>query len=185
MRGAVAERRRADFDIPAALPRVCSHIRGADAGWSAISRGQWWFGARGFEGGAVNWVLDPFLAERFLLPLRLRSATAHVWTHVLICVEANFPPAPARARPRMCERTFRKMTWWNYEHHQPWNWPSLTKILQVQHQNVFQYCISDKEMLLTIPHISLSILIEILLITHCHVIYSTESQQPVPMSVFS
>ena len=130
-----AERRRADFDIPAPLPRVCSHIRGADAGGSAISQGQWWFGARGFEAGAVNWVLDPFLAEQFLLPLRLRSATTHVWTHVLICVEANFPPAPARARPRMCERTFSKMTWWNYEHHQPWNWPSLTKILQVQHQN--------------------------------------------------
>ena len=107
MRGAVVERRRADFDIPAALPRVCSHIRGADAGGSAISWGQWWFGARGFEAGAVNWVLDPFLAERFLLPLRLRSATAHVWTHVMICVEANFPPAPApaRVRPRMCERT--------------------------------------------------------------------------------
>ena len=37
MRGAVAERRRADFEIPAPLPRVCSHIRGADAGGSAIS----------------------------------------------------------------------------------------------------------------------------------------------------
>ena len=105
MRGAVAERRLADFDIPAPLPRVCSHIRGADAGGSAISWGQWWFGARGFEAGAVNWVLGPFLAERFLPPLRLRSATAHVWTHVMICVEANFPPAPARVRPRMCERT--------------------------------------------------------------------------------
>ena len=37
MRGAVAERRRADFDIPAPLLRVCSHIRGVDAGGSAIS----------------------------------------------------------------------------------------------------------------------------------------------------
>ena len=108
MRGTVAERRRADFDIPAPLPRVCSHIRGADAGGSAISWGQWWFGARGFEVDAANWVLDPFLAERILLPLRLRSATAHVWTHVMICVEANFPPASARVRPRMCERTFRR-----------------------------------------------------------------------------
>ena len=106
MRGAVAERRRADFDIPAPLPRVCSHTRGADAGGSALSWGQWWFGARGFEAGAVNWVLDPFLAERFLLPLHLRSATAHVWTHVMICVEANVPPAAARVHPRMCERTF-------------------------------------------------------------------------------
>ena len=106
MRGAVAERRRADFDIPAPLPQVCSHIRGADAGGSAISWGEWWFGARGFEADAANWVLDPFLAERILLPLRLRSATAHVWTHVMIWVEANFPPASARARPLMCERTF-------------------------------------------------------------------------------
>ena len=107
MRGAVAGRRRADFEIPAPLPRVCSHIRGADAGGSAISWGQWWFGARGFEADAANWVLDPFLAERFLPPLRHRSAAAHVWTHVMICVEANFPPASARARPRMCERTLR------------------------------------------------------------------------------
>ena len=81
--------------------------RGADVGGFAISWGQWWFGARGFEAGAVNWVLDPFLAERFLLPLRHRSATAHVWTHVMICVEANFPPTSARARPRMCERTLK------------------------------------------------------------------------------
>ena len=97
MCGAVAERRRADFDILAPLLRVCSHIRDADAGGSANSWGLWWFGARGFEAGVLNWVLDPFLAERFLLPLRLHSATAHVWTHVMICVEANFPPAPARA----------------------------------------------------------------------------------------
>ena len=106
MRGAVAERRRADCDFPASLPRVCWHIRGADAGGSAISWGQWWFGARGFEADAENWVLDPFLAERVLLPLRLRSATAQVWTHVMICVEANFPPASACVRPRLCERTF-------------------------------------------------------------------------------
>ena len=39
MRGAVVERRRADFDIPAAAPWVCSHICGADAGGSAISWG--------------------------------------------------------------------------------------------------------------------------------------------------
>ena len=32
MRGAVAERRRADFYIPPPLLRVCSHIRQADAG---------------------------------------------------------------------------------------------------------------------------------------------------------
>ena len=67
------------------------------AGGSAISWGQWWFGARGFEADAANWVLDPFLAERILLPLRLRFATGHVWTHVMICVEAIFPPTSARA----------------------------------------------------------------------------------------
>ena len=90
--------------------KLRSHIRGADAertrSGSAISWGQWWFGARGFKADATNWVLDPFLAERILLPLRLHSATAHVWTHVMICVEANFQPASARVPPRMCERTF-------------------------------------------------------------------------------
>ena len=106
MRGAVAERRLADFETPALLPQVCSHIRGADAGGSAISCGWRWFGACGFEADAENWVLDPFIAERILLPLRLRlrlrSATAYVWAHVVICI-ANFPPA---STPRMCERTF-------------------------------------------------------------------------------
>ena len=96
MRWAVAERRRADFDIPAPLPRVCSHIGGADVDGSAISWGQRWFGARGFEADAENWVLDPFVVEWILL--RLRSATAYVWMHVKICVEANFPPASASVR---------------------------------------------------------------------------------------
>ena len=95
MRGAVAERWQADFDIPALLPRVCSHTRGADTGGSAISWGQRWFGARRSEADMENWVSDPFVAERILLPLRLSSATAYVWTHVMICVEANFPPASA------------------------------------------------------------------------------------------
>ena len=70
MRGAVAERKRADFDIPAPPPWVCSHICRADAGGSAISWGQRWFGARSFEADAENWVLDPFVVERILLPLR-------------------------------------------------------------------------------------------------------------------
>ena len=82
MHGAVAERRRADFDIPAPLPRVCSHIRGADAGRTRADlpflEDNEWFRACGFEADAANWVLDLFLAERILLPLRLRSATAHV-----------------------------------------------------------------------------------------------------------
>ena len=98
MHGAVAEQRQADFDIPAPLPRACSRIRGADAGGFAISWGQRWFGARGLEADAENWVLDPFVAERISLPLRLRSATGCVWTHVMICVEANLPPPSARVR---------------------------------------------------------------------------------------
>ena len=69
-----------------------------NAGGSAIYWGHRWFGARGFEADAENWVLDPFVAEQILLPLRLRSATAYVWTHVMICVEANFPPVSARVR---------------------------------------------------------------------------------------
>ena len=92
-------RRRADFDIPAPLPRVCSHIRGADAGGSAISWGQWWFGARGFEADAENWVLDPFLAERILLPLRDRAC-------VNACNDLCWSQFSARVHPRMCERTF-------------------------------------------------------------------------------
>ena len=69
----------------------------ADLRFLYISCGQSWFGARGFEADAENWVLDPFVVERILLPLRLRSATAYVWTHVMICFEVNFPPASARA----------------------------------------------------------------------------------------
>ena len=221
IRGAVVERRRADFDIPAAAPWVCSHICGADAGGSAISwglkvrsdmrgadeggggrkigfntnhymrshmggrraeaeweqnplRNKWvqhpifrlrfetahskpslssrngrpalvrseyvWTYPRKrsrnvkirsarlrsattqricehsiklrichflrtkmvsstrFRSGRGKWVLDPFVAERMLLPLHLCSATAYVWTHVMICVEANFPTASALVR---------------------------------------------------------------------------------------
>ena len=99
MRGAVAEQRRADFDIPALLPRVCSHIHGADAERTDLPFLE---DNDGLERAvskrdAENWVLDPFLAKRILPPLRLHSATAHVWTHVMICVKANFPPASARA----------------------------------------------------------------------------------------
>ena len=96
MHRAVAERRRADFDIPPLLLWVCSHIRREDVGGSVISSGQRWFGVRGFEADAEKLVLDPFVAERILLPLCLRSANEHVWTHVMICVEAIFPPASAR-----------------------------------------------------------------------------------------
>ena len=92
IRGADAERTRSGRGADAERTRSGC---GEDAVGSAISWGQWWFGARGFEADAANWEAD--FAERILLPLRLRSATAHVWTHVMICVEANFPPASARA----------------------------------------------------------------------------------------
>ena len=107
MRGAVAERRRDGFDIPAPLPRVCSYIHGADAGGSAISKQQRWFGARGFEAEAENWVLDPFLAKQILLPPPLRDRVCVM--HLMICVEANFPPA---STPRMCEHTFSPIVEW-------------------------------------------------------------------------
>ena len=99
MRGTDAERRRVDFDISTPPPRVCSHIRGADVGRSAISWGQRWFAARGLEVDAENWVLDPFVVEWILLPLRdpacvnacndlcwsqlsVRLRSAHVWTYL-------------------------------------------------------------------------------------------------------
>ena len=75
---------------------ACSHIRGGDAVGSAISWGHLWFGACSFEADAENWELNPFVTERILLLLRHCSATAYVWTHVMICVEANFPPASVR-----------------------------------------------------------------------------------------
>ena len=74
-----------------------THTRSGRGG-SAISWGQRGFMARGFEADAENWVSDPFVAERILLPLCLRSATAYVWSHAMICVEANFPSACARVR---------------------------------------------------------------------------------------
>ena len=80
MRGAVAERWQADFDIPALLPQVCSHTRGADAGGSAISWGQRWFRAR----------------------LSKRTWKIGCRTHLL---RSGFYSRSASApRPRMCER---------------------------------------------------------------------------------
>ena len=110
MRGVVAGRRQADFDIPAPLPRVCSHIRGADAGGSAISWGQWWFGARGFEAGAVNWVLDPFLAERFLPPLPDRAC-------VNACNDLCWSQFSARSRPRPPVHVWTYLKLWWYTKH--------------------------------------------------------------------
>ena len=117
MRGAVAERRQADFDISAPPQRACSHIRGADTGGSDIYWGQRWFGAHGFKADAENWVLDPFVAVRILLPLCLHSATAYVWTHVMICVEANFLSASAPHPPHLCSMSTSRMC----EHTLTWN----------------------------------------------------------------
>ena len=109
--------------------KICSHIRGADAGGSVICWGQ---RTRGFEADAENWLLDPFVAERILLPLRLRFATAYVWTYVMICVEVNYPPASSSVRSlRMCESAlthvfFQMVTMvkskgtWNYKSFYSW-----------------------------------------------------------------
>ena len=58
-----------------------------------VGEGRSRFRLCGFEVDAENWVLDPFLSESILLLLCLHSTTKHVWTHVMICVEANFSPA--------------------------------------------------------------------------------------------
>ena len=73
--------------------RIC-HFLTTKMVWSAL-----------FRSGRGKLGLDPFVAERILLPLRPRPATAYVWTHVMNCVEAYFPPSSARVRSRMCERT--------------------------------------------------------------------------------
>ena len=90
MCGAVAEWRWADFDIPAPLPRVCSHMRRSDAGGFAISCGRRWFGARGFEADAEKLAVGP------------------------ICCGADFAPAPPppASAPCMCERTFSSFHFW-------------------------------------------------------------------------
>ena len=92
MRGAVAARRRVDYDIPAPPLRVCSHIRGADAGGSVISWGQRWFAARGFEADAENWVLDPFVAPA---PPPLRDRVC-----VNACNDLCWSQFSTRLRPR-------------------------------------------------------------------------------------
>ena len=97
MPGAVAELRRVDFDIPAPLPRVCSHLRGADAGGSAISWGQRWFGARGLEADAENWVLDPFVAEQILLPLRDHACVNACYDLCWSQFSTRLRPHPRRA----------------------------------------------------------------------------------------
>ena len=68
---------------------------GADAVGSAIFWGQRCFGACVFKVDVKNWVLDPFVAERILLPLRLHSMTACVnacndlcWSQFSACIRS-------------------------------------------------------------------------------------------------
>ena len=89
-------------DDPATMPTqtiqaTFTHARsgcGADAGSSAISWGHRWVGVHSLEADVENWVLDPFVAERILLPLRLRSATAYVWTYIWFVLKPIFRPRP-------------------------------------------------------------------------------------------
>ena len=104
MRGAVAEQRWADFDIPAPLLRVCSHIRGADAE-RMLADLPFLEDNDGLERAVSKRTQQIGCWTHFLRSgFCSRSATGHVWTHVMICVEANFLPASARVR--MCQRTF-------------------------------------------------------------------------------
>ena len=83
MRGAVAEQSRADFDIPTPLPRVCSHIRGADAERTRADL--------------------PFIEDTDGLERSVSKWTRKIgcWTHLL---QSGFYYRSASApRPRMCE----------------------------------------------------------------------------------
>ena len=51
-----------------------------------------------FQSGCIKLGVGPICCGTDFAP-----ATANVWTHVIICVEANDPPASAL---RMCERTY-------------------------------------------------------------------------------
>ena len=97
MREAVAGQRRADLDVPAPLSRACGLrnilSRNAMSVRAEVGLEAWFWSGCGKLG------VGPIFAERISLPLCLRSATTYVWTHVMICVEANFHPllsGPAR-----------------------------------------------------------------------------------------
>ena len=86
MREAVAKWRWADFDISAMLPRVCSHIRGADAERTRAD--------------------PPFLEDKDGLGRAVSRWTRKMgcWTHLLrrgFCSRSAFAP-----RPRMCKRMY-------------------------------------------------------------------------------
>ena len=105
----VAGRRGVDFDISTWLLRASTHI----GGWMAehlewichVCEGRSRIGVRGFKADTENWMFDQFLAKRILLPLHFCFATAYVWTHVMIYVEANFPLRPSASALRICECT--------------------------------------------------------------------------------
>ena len=119
MRRAVVEQRRADFDIPASLLRVCSHIRGADEGRLLRTQMVW---SAWFRSGRGNLGVGPIYRSGFWSC----SATAYVWTHVMICIEGNFLPASA---PRMCEHTFTEFFFLTQSSEQ-WTWNEILLYLR-------------------------------------------------------
>ena len=90
MRGAVAERRRADFDIPAPLPRVCSHIRGADVERTRADL--------------------HFLRTMMVWSARFRGGRGKLGVGSISC-GADFAPAPPPLRDRACVNTCNDLCW--------------------------------------------------------------------------
>ena len=90
MRGAVAERRRVDFDIPAPLPRVCSHIRG----WTRSGRGR----------------ICHFLRTMMVWSARFRSGRGKLGVGPISC-GAVFAPAPPPLRDLACVNACNDLCW--------------------------------------------------------------------------
>ena len=116
MRGAVAERRRADFDIPAPLPRVCSHIRGADAERTRSGCGadaEW---TRSGCGADTEWTrsgrgrICHFLKTMMVWSVRFRSGRGKLSVGPISC-GADFAPAPPLLRDRACVNTCNDLCW--------------------------------------------------------------------------
>ena len=98
MRGTVAERRRANFDIPAPLLRVCSHIRGRIC---HFFRTMMVWSAR-FRSGRGKLGVGPIScgADFAPAPPPLRDCAC-----VNACNDLCWSQFSACLRPRMCERT--------------------------------------------------------------------------------
>ena len=94
MRGAVAERRRADFDIPAPLPQVCSHIHGADAERTRSGRGR----------------ICHFLRTMMVWSTRFWSGRGKLGVGPISC-GAVFAPAPPPLRDRACVNACNDLCW--------------------------------------------------------------------------